>query len=107
MAEPKELVGELIELTESGHISWEGSIYNWQTRTGDCDFSVYPSGLLVARYPFENSSLQVRIDGYEQIMNPLIELLHRKFPVERLPSEEERLQHVLDCVKNQVSTNGR
>ncbi len=107
MPKPGDLVEELIWLTESGQLNWQGTIHGWQTRTGDCDFSVYPSGLLVARYPFENSSVQVRIDGHEQLMGRLIELLQRQFPVERLPSEEERLQHVLESVKGEVSSRGR
>ena len=92
MAEPKELVQELIELTENGHLSWHGNEHRWKTRAGDCVFFVYPSGGMAASYLFEGSPLDVRIEGQENLVDPLIELLRHKFSVEYLPSEEERLQ---------------
>ena len=107
MIEPKDLVEELIELTASDQLKWQGNEHRWKTRTGDCVFFVYPSGGMAASYLFKGSPLEVRIEGQEQLMNPLIELLRRKFSVERLPSTEERLQHVLESVKSQGSSRGR
>ena len=107
MAEPKELVKELIELTASDKLKWHGNENRWKTRTGDCVFFVYPSGGMAASYLFDGSPLEVRIEGQEQLMGELIELLRLKVSVERLPSEEERLQHVLESVKSQGSTRGR
>ena len=107
MAEPKELVRELIELTTNDRLEWHGNEHRWKTRTGDCVFFVYPNGGIAASYLFDGSPLEVRIEGQEQLVDPLIELLRRKFSVDRLPTEEERLEHVLESVKSQGSASAR
>ncbi|MXZ03174.1 MAG: hypothetical protein F4Y88_05740 [Chloroflexi bacterium] len=106
MAEPKDLVEELIELTASDKLSWHGNENRWKTRTGDCVFFVYPSGGMAASYLFDGSPLEIRIDREEELLSQLIDLLLRKFSVARLPSEEERLQHMLESVKSQGSSRG-
>ena len=112
MVKIEDLITELVEQTKSGRLKWQVSKseqVSWVAAANDCSFTAYPkatSPRIRGGYYRSGVFLRVRPENDENdLANPLIDLLEKKYPYSPTPDKQERLEHLVDCLKQDRLTS--
>ena len=112
MVKIEDLIAELIEQTKTGRLKWQVSKsehVSWAATSNDCSFTAYPKTTfprIRGGYLRDGDFLQVLPARDESdLANPLIDLLEKKYPHSPPPVRQERLEHLVDCLKQERLTS--
>ena len=112
MVKIEDLITELVELTKTGRLKWQVSKSDqayWAATSSDCSFTAHPKTTIPrinGKYARDGVVLQVTPETDEHdLANPLIDLLEKKYPHNPPPDRQERLEHLVDCLKQERLTS--